>query len=67
MLFRSARECYLAMLAMDEQVQTLNIEEKRVVAEPTEVLANISLDESNPKRCTRVGVDLEGKIKEDLV
>ena len=55
------------MLAMDEQVQTLNIEEKRVVAEPTEVLANISLDESNPKRCTRVGVDLEGKIKEDLV
>ena len=62
-----ARECYLAMLAMDEQVQTLNIEEKRVVAEPTEVLANISLDESNLERCTRVGVDLERKIKEDLV
>ena len=55
------------MLAMDEQVQTLNIEEKRVVAEPTETLVDISLDESNPERCTRVGVDLEGKIKEDLV
>ena len=52
---------------MDKQVETLNIEEKRVVAEPTEVLADISLDESNPERCTRVGVDLEGKIKEDLV
>ena len=52
---------------MDEQVQTLNIEEKRVVAEPTEALADISLDESNTERCTRVGVDLEGKIKEDFV
>ena len=55
------------MLAMDEQVQTLNIEEKRVVAEPTEALADISLDESNLERCIRVEVDLEGKIKEDLV
>ena len=52
---------------MDEKVQTLNIEEKRVIAEPTEALVDISLDESNPERCTRVGADLEGKIKEDLV
>ena len=63
----AARECYLAMLAMDEQVQTLNIEKKRVIAEPNEALADISLDESNPERCIRVGVDLEGKIKEDLI
>ena len=41
----AARECYLAMLAMDEQVQTMNIEARRVVAEPTEALENISLDE----------------------
>ena len=63
----AARECYLVMLAMDEQVQTLNIEENRVVAEPTKALADISLDESNPEKCTRIGVYLEGKIKEDLV
>ena len=50
----AARECYLAMLAMDEQVQTMNIEEKRVVAEPTEVLEDISLDENNPERYTWV-------------
>ena len=55
------------MLAMDEQFQTLNIEEKRVVAEPIETLVDISLDESNPEKCTRVEVDLKGKIKEDLV
>ena len=57
----AARECYLAMLAMDEQVQTMNIEEKRIVAKPTEALENIPLDESNPERCTRVGADLEEK------
>ena len=63
----AVRECYLAMLAMDKQVQTMNIEEKRVVAEPTEVLEDISLDEDNPERCTRFEVDLEGKTKKDLV
>ena len=34
----ATRECYLAMLAMDEQVQMMNIEEKRMMAEPIEVL-----------------------------
>ena len=63
----ATRECYLDMLAMDEQVQTMNIEEKRIVAEPTEVLEDISLDENNPERCTRVGADLEEKIKKDLI
>ena len=51
----AARECYLAMLAMDEQVQTMNIEEKRVVAEPTEALEDISLDENNRSEERRVG------------
>ena len=43
-----ARECYLAMLAMEEHVQAMNIEERRVVAEPTEVLEDIPLEEGNP-------------------
>ena len=59
----AARECYLTMLAMDEQVQAMNIEEKRVVAELTEALEDISLNENNPERCTRVGANLEEKIK----
>ena len=54
----AARECYLAMLAMDEQVQMMNIEERRVSAEPTGALEKISLDENNPERCTKVGMDL---------
>ena len=63
----TVRECYLAMLAMDEQVQTMNIEEKKIVVEPTEALENIPLDESNLERYTRVGADLEEKNKKDHV
>ena len=55
------------MLAMDEQVQTRNIEEMRVMATPTKALENILLDENNLKRCTKVGVDLKEKTKQDLV
>ena len=63
----AARECYLAMLAMDEQAQMMNIEERRVVMEPIEALENISLDEENPEKSTRIGADLEEKIKKDLI
>ena len=62
-----ARECYLAMLAMDEQAQMMNIEETRVVAEPTEALENISLDENYPEKSTRIKADLEEKIKKDPI
>ena len=55
------------MLSMDEQVQTMNIEEKRIVAEPTKALENIPFDESNLERYTKVGADLEEKNKKDLI
>ena len=45
----------------------MNIEEKKMVAEPIEVLEDIFLDEENPERCTRVRADLEEKVKKDLV
>ena len=63
----AARECYLAMLAMDEQTQTMNIEERRIVAEPTETLEDIPLDEDDLGKSIRIGADLEGKIKKDLI
>ena len=61
------RECYLAILAMDEQTQTMNIEERRIVAEPTEALEDIPLDEDDPRKSTRIGADLEGKIKKGFI
>ena len=63
----AARECYLAMLAMDEHVQTMSIEERRLVTEPTKVLEDIPLDESNLEKYTRVGASMERKTKQDLV
>ena len=63
----AARECYLAMLAMDEQTQMMNIEERRIVAKPTEALKEIPLDEDDPGKSTRIGVDLEAKIKNGLI
>ena len=45
----------------------MSIEERRVVAEPTKALESISLDEDNPERCTRVGVDIKDKTKKDLI
>ena len=63
----AARECYLAMLAMDEQTQTMNIKERRIVAEPTEALEDIPLDEEDPRKSTRIGADLEGKIQKGLI
>ena len=45
----------------------INIEERRVVAESTKALEDIPLDENNPERYTRVGVDMEKKTKQNLV
>ena len=41
----ATRECYVAMLEMDKQVATMNIEERWVNIVPTEELETISLDE----------------------
>ena len=62
-----ARECYLAMLAMDEHTQTMNIEERKVVSEPTEVLEDIPLEEGNPEKFTKIGTSMKEKTKQDLV
>ena len=63
----ATRECYLTMLAMDEQVQTMNIEEMRVVVEPTEALEDIPSNENNLEKYTRVRADMKKKTKQNLV
>ena len=62
-----AKECYLAMLAMDEQMQTMNIEERRILAEPIKVLEDVPFDESNPEKFIRIGTSMGEKTKQDLV
>ena len=57
----TVRECYLAIMALDEQVQTMSIEERRVVAEPTEVLENVLLQEDDPEKFTRIRTGMKEK------
>ena len=63
----AARECYLTMMVLDEQVQTLSIEEKRVAAEPTEALENVLLQEDDLEKFTRIGTGIKEKAREDLI
>ena len=63
----TARECYLVMLVVDEHVQKMSIEERKVATEPTEVLVHIPLEEGNPEKFTRIGTCMKEKMKQDLV
>ena len=51
----AARECYIAMLEMEDHQQTMCIGEQQTTAELVEELEEISLDESRPERTTRMG------------
>ena len=52
-----------ALLAIDEQVQMMNIEERRVVAEPTEVLEDVLLQENDLEKFTRIGISMKEKTR----
>ena len=52
---------------MVEHVQTMNIKERKVAAESTEVREDVPLDQSNPERFTKIGKSMEQKTKQDLV
>ena len=63
----AARECYLVMMALDEQVQTMSIEERKVVAEPTKVLRNVLLQEDDLEKFTIIGIGMKEKARKDLI
>ena len=51
----AACECDIAMLEIDDRLQTMCIEEQRTVAEPMEGLEKVLLDDSRLERTTRIG------------
>ena len=63
----AARECYVAMMEMEDQVQALSIEEHRTVTEPIEKLEEIPLDNSNPGRMTKIGTLANAAIYQELI
>ena len=61
------RECYIAMLEMEDHQQTMCIGEQRTTMEPVEELEEISLNESRPERTTRMGTLASPLIRQALV
>ena len=62
----AARECYIAILEMEDHQQTLCIGEQRTIAEPVEELEEVMLDESRPGRTTRMGTLASPTVRQDL-
>ena len=50
----AARECYMAMMEMDDHLQAMSIEEHRTTMEPVEKLEEVFLDDSNLERTTKI-------------
>ena len=63
----AARECYIAMLEMEDHQQTMCIGEQRTMAKSVEELEEVVLDESRPGRTTRMGSLASPMIRQDLV
>ena len=61
-----ARECYIAVLEMDDHLQTMNIEEQREVAELVEGLEEILLNKSRLERTTKIGTLASPPIRQAL-
>ena len=62
----AARECYIAMLEMEDHQQTMCIGEQRTIAKPVEELEEVMLDESRPGRTTRIGTLASPMVRQDL-
>ena len=62
----AARECYKAMMEMDDHLQAMNIEEHRTVVEPIERLEEIRLNDSEPDRTIRIGALASSMVRQVL-
>ena len=62
-----ARECYVAMMEMEDQFLALSIEEYRMVTEPVEKLEEIPLDSSDPGKTTKIGTLANPAIRQELI
>ena len=62
----AARECYIAMLEIEDHQQTMCIGEQWTIAEPVKELEEVMLDESGPGRTTRMGTLASPMVRQDL-
>ena len=62
----ATRECYVAMMEMDDHLQAMNIEEHRMVTELVEKLEEILLDDSKLDRTTKIGTLANPAVRQAL-
>ena len=62
-----ARECYIAMLEMDNRLQTMCREEHRTVTEPVEGLEEVLFGDSRLERMTRIGTLASPPVHQALI
>ena len=62
----ATRECYVAMMEMDDHLQAMNIEEHQTATEPVEKLEEVFLDDSNHERTTKIGTLASPAIRQEL-
>ena len=62
----AARECYIAMMEMDDHLLAMNIEEHGTRTEPVKELKEILLNDSKPDQTTRIGTLASPTIRQAL-
>ena len=62
----AARECYIAMLEMNDHQQTMRIEEQWTIAELVEELGEVTFNDLRPERTTRVGTLASQLVRQAL-
>ena len=61
------RECYITMIDMEDQQQTMCIGEQRSLVEPVEELEEVNLDDGRPERMTRICILASWTIRQALM
>ena len=62
----AARECYVAIMEMDDHIQAMSIEEHQTTTEPVETLEKVFLNDSNQERTTKIGTLASPAIRQEL-
>ena len=61
-----ARECFVAMMEMDDHLQAMSIEEHRIMTELVEKLEEVFVDDSNHERTTKIGTLANPVVRQAL-
>ena len=61
------RECYLTSVSIEQAHQTMIMEERLNIAEPTEELEEVALIEGDEKKTTKIGTSMTKGVQDSIV